>query len=289
MAAVLKVKDGGSWRTVVEPYIKVDDTWKTVHNIWIKHGGTWRLSHKTAVGRYNEGSATTYGNSGSYTVPAGVRYLQVTVIGGGGKGAGGVKTGPIAGVYDHYTCPGGSFSTSSTSTSATGGAGGHGGLVDCTFEVIPGETYTWSGGSGATSGGGLGTDMTLAPHIGYGSQTAVSTSSSSSIGSAGGSLTFSGGSATIVAGGGIGGAVGVVTVTSSCSTTIFSTAYYGYVVTATNPGRSGTNSNSISATNLISTLVNGTASSGGGVGGSGNAAGTNGSNGSVEIIPYGKN
>ena len=297
MTAVLKVKDDGAWRTVVEPYVNVDGTWKTVHNIWIKHGDTWRLSHKTAVGRYSAGTTITdtgtsgVGLSGSYTVPTGVRYLRVTVIGGGGKGGGGARTGGQGGVYDYYTCPGGSWSSTSTSTIATGGAGGYGGLVDCTIEVIPGETYNWFGGTNGTGGGWGGGILTLAPNIHYQPQTSVGSSSTGSVGYSGGFTRFTGNSATLDAGSGTGGAGGGVTVSSSCSTLLGlgSTPYYGYVVTATNPGRSGTSGNSISATNLITTHTNGNSGTGGGAGGGGDAVGSNGTTGSVSIIPYGDN
>jgi len=295
MGATLKVKDDGAWRTVLEPYVKVDGTWKTVHNIWIKHGGTWRLAHKTALGRYSAGSTITSTDpgsggylSGSYTVPAGVRYLKVTVIGGSGRGGGGARTGGQGGVYDYYTCPGGSYSSTRSTSIATGGAGGHGGIVECTFEVIPGETYTWSGGSGAIGGGISGGILTLAPHIGYQPQTSVGTSKSGHAGYSGGAVSFSGGSATIVPGGGTGGAGGSITITSSCvGLANPALPFYGYVIPVTSPGRSGTSANQISATNLISTTTNGIHYTGGGAGGVGNAGGSDGANGSVSIIPYG--
>tara|TARA_R110002020_G_scaffold26817_6_gene86707 strand:+ start:4965 stop:5843 length:879 start_codon:yes stop_codon:yes gene_type:complete len=292
MTAVLKVNDSGTWRTVVEPYVNVDGTWKTVHNISIKHGGTWRLAHKTAFGRYslitdesllnmtNESAGGSV--SGSYTVATGVRYLKVSITGGGGQGGGSVQANGTLTGGKHWRCPIGS--TNGTEE-AYGGQGGHAGHLNITFEVIPGETYTWSGGVGGYQGGGNSGPLTLPA---TGTISPVSTTKSGGTGQSGSALSFTGSSGTLSAGGGLGGSPGVVTVNANCTNALLG---HGYNVTATSPSQTAQDANSISATNLIATTTNGVASSGGGAG-SGNvgvspAAGYSGSNGTVSIWQYG--
>ena len=69
----------------------------------------------------------------SYTVPAGVTYLNVTLYGGGGGGGGG---------------NGGANGTSSV---------GHGGqVVSSTLSVTPGSTITYAIGAGGSGGGSSG-------------------------------------------------------------------------------------------------------------------------------------
>tara|TARA_R110002020_G_scaffold10690_1_gene40716 strand:+ start:1939 stop:2823 length:885 start_codon:yes stop_codon:yes gene_type:complete len=293
MTAVLKVKDDGAWRTVVEPYVNVDGTWKTVHNISVKHGDTWRLAHKTAIDRYSliaDNSLLNMTGSGSYTVATGVRYLQVSLSGGAGQGGGSVRSGGNGLAGGHYTC-GSSVQTPTTTDYGYGGLGGNAGNVNVKFEVIPGETYTWSGGKGGYVGGGNATPMELPYNSGQGSISSVGTTKSGGAGHAGTALTFTGTSGTLSAGGGLGGTPGQVTVSANCSVESFGVTLYGYNVSASSPSQAGTSSNSISATNLVQTITNGTASSGGGAG-SGNvdpsgASGSNGSDGTISIWQYG--
>ena len=168
MGTSLKVKVDGSWETVVEPYIKVDDEWKTVHNVWIKHGGDWELSHKTAIGRYSQITNTDLigmGNTGTYTVPAGVRYLQVKVNGASGGGGGTIRTGGDGQAGGHWNCVDGAWSPTKYFVTPKSGDGAKGGLVDVKFEVTPGDTYTWSGGVKGTGGGDWGSmELTLSIH-----------------------------------------------------------------------------------------------------------------------------
>ena len=49
----LHIKDGGSWRTVDQPFVNVGGTWKTVREVHTKHGGTWRKIHTTPYTEYN--------------------------------------------------------------------------------------------------------------------------------------------------------------------------------------------------------------------------------------------
>ena len=261
MGTSLSVKVDGSWETVVEPYVKVDDSWESIHNVWIKHGGSWELAHKTAIGRYtgvdeisNQTNTTINATiSGSYTVEQGTRYLRVQLTAGGGQG-------------------------------------GHPGLVDIQFEVIPGETYTWTGGTGGwTSAQQPDISLELSYYYATGSQNAVSSSASGNAGEAGDNITFSGPSGSITAGGGLGGSPGVVTVSSTCTQVVYTTTFFAYGVNVTNPSQSSRNANSISmGTNLIHTTTNGTATSGGGAGGSYSAGGNipRGTNGLISIWKY---
>ena len=304
MGTSLSVKVDGSWETVVKPYVKVDESWESIHNVWIKHGGSWELAHKTAIGKYtgvdeisNQTNTTTNATiSGSYTVEQGTRYLRVQLTAGGGQGGGGARTGGSGLSGGHWPCPfpaadAGTGSTTATVTDyATGGQGGHPGLVDIQFEVIPGETYTWTGGTGGwTSAQQPDISLELSYYYATGSQNAVGSSASGNAGEAGDNITFSGPSGSITAGGGLGGSPGVVTVSSTCTQLVFTTTFFAYGISVTNPSQSSRNANSISmGTNLIHTTTNGTATSGGGAGGSYSAGGNipRGTNGLISIWKY---
>ena len=300
MGTSLSVKVDGSWETVVKPYVKVDESWESIHNVWIKHGGSWELAHKTAIGKYtgvdeisNQTNTTTNATiSGSYTVEQGTRYLRVQLTAGGGQGGGGARTGGSGLAGGHWLCPNVTVAPPqgpdlSTATDyATGGQGGHPGLVDIQFEVIPGETYTWTGGTGGwTAAQQSDNSLELSWYSGTGGQNAVGSSLSGSSGENGDNITFSGTSGSITAGGGLGGVGGTVTVTANCT----ALGRYGYTVSTTNPSQSSKNANSISmGTNLIHTTTNGTATSGGGAGGN-YAIGGNiprGTNGIISIWKY---
>ena len=296
MAAVLKVKDDGSWRTVVEPYAKVDGIWKTVHNISIKHGDAWRLAHKTGIDQYvlvDDSSLIDMTTADSYTVAEGVRYLRVQLTAGSGRGGGSSSTasGYLCDSSGNRVDPDYTYAIGINNNSSLGGAGGHGGLVDVRFEVIPGETYSWSGFSGGTSGGAAGGHRDLMTSTVAWNYVASppGTAISGTAGGNGDTLTFTGpGSTTISAGGGLGGNPGICTVTGRCGVT-----NVGYTVVQTNPSRTGHIANAISTTNLVETVTDGGASSGGGGGGAatfpGGAQGSNGAAGKISIWQYGKN
>lgn len=79
---------------------------------------------------------TTLNSGTSYTVPAGVNYINVTTIGGGGAGAGGSSTDARSG----YT-----FSN------------GHGGqIVMSTVNTTPGATINYTIGAGGNTTGSSG-------------------------------------------------------------------------------------------------------------------------------------
>ena len=290
MGTSLKVKVDGSWETVVKPYIKVDDEWKTVHNVWIKHGGDWELSHKTAIGRYSQITNTELigmGNTGTYTVPAGVRYLQVKVNGASGGGGGTIRTGGDGQTGGHWNCVDGAWNATKYFVTPKSGDGAKGGLVDVKFEVTPGDTYTWSGGVKGTGGGDWGSmELTLSAHLtmAYGAGSVRQTYS----GSDGTSLVFTGPQATLTTVGGGAGVGATITVAGTC------TGYQvrGYSVTSVSPSQTATGSNTISATNLVETVTNGAGTMSHGVGGSYNQTtsptiGTDGVDGDVSIWQYG--
>jgi hypothetical protein len=279
VTAVLKVKDDGAWRTVVEPYVNVDGTWKTVHNIWIKHGDTWRLAHKTAFGRYIESSdsgALTSG--GSITIASSVRYIKVRVSGSGGGAASGIATRGSWGA-SHMACPqsNGHFA----SETAAGGNGGGGGLIEVVLEVTPGETYTYTY-NGPGSGGSLPGTFDLWHNVVY---TVGYSGSGNSTGpwAPGGLVSFQGPNNTsLISNGGLGGAVGQLTVSAVCS----GSGFQAQNVSVTNGAAGAAGTTVIQSDNLVQTNSN--TAGGGGAGGTGgqNAAGNGGSGGSIQIWQY---
>ena len=96
---------------------------------------------------------TTYtSGSGTYTVPTGVRYLQVKMVGGGGGGGGSGSSGGVGGTGGTTT-----FGTSTlTCNGGTGGvdngAGGTGGSA--TITVGSGLALSGGNGGGAPAGSG---------------------------------------------------------------------------------------------------------------------------------------
>ena len=147
----LQFKKDGSWTTVKKPWIKHLDVWRDVHHVWIKHGGTWRKVHKTPISEYSVvNTVTYYGNtssneSGTYTVPAGVRYLKFTASAQGGGSGGAAGTGGW-GAPGHYGCSGGTTNQAGGyhNHAAGSGSGGDGAYINVTIEVAPGDTFNWS-------------------------------------------------------------------------------------------------------------------------------------------------
>ena len=100
--------DSGTWRQVETPYVNDGGTWKTVHNVWLKVGGNWKLCHKTkhSADTYSTISGGTFTSNGSYTVPEGVRYINIEVHGGGGSAGGGDRSGGEGNPGGHWPgCP----------------------------------------------------------------------------------------------------------------------------------------------------------------------------------------
>lgn len=130
-----------------------------------------------------------FGASGTFTVPANVTRLRVTVVGGGGGGSAGWQTGtgqcgdPI--VY------------------SSGGGGGSGGTAIGVYSVTPGQTYSvtvGSGGTGSNTGNGsAGTASSFGALLsatggGAGSTFPSGGSGSSGVGSGGNLRNFTGSS-----------------------------------------------------------------------------------------------
>ena len=289
------------WSTVVEPYINVSGEWRSVHNVWIKHGGTWRVAHKTAIGRYeliedtDESDAlldmtdSTEGQelTGSYTVPNNVRYLRIKMIGGQGQGGGGARARSNHPDTDaHYSCTG-SFTSTNGPQTVTGGFGGTPGLLDITIEVIPGEEYTWSGGIGGYNAGGAGGDHVTNYHQVYGGRTAVGSYQPGFAGQAGTNFVFTGPSATLTAGGGGGGALGLVEVLGNCTGPGGLSHLFGYTIGTTNGANGSVGTNTIVATNPVTTTTNGASTeSGSASAGSYSSAGGRGDNAKLSIWQY---
>jgi len=148
----IKIKDGGTWRTLKVPYVKDGGTWRKCHLVYVKDGGSWREAHRTLISSLTQSGPYTQSNGGSYTVPAGVRYLKFIIIGASGGGA-----GAVAAKYDDYWCNSSSNWYRQGNVSNTGRAGGDGGTgekIDVTFEVVPGEVYSFTVGTAGSGGSG---------------------------------------------------------------------------------------------------------------------------------------
>ena len=96
--------------------------------------------------------------SGTWTVPSGVYLVGVTLIGAGGGGGGSAKAGTSGNVQE-------------------GGGGGGGACTQFTIDVVPGDSFSYTVGTGGAGGAGTTTQVL---YYGYQGET----------GSAGGATTF---------------------------------------------------------------------------------------------------
>lgn len=89
--------------------------------------------------------------SGTYTTPAGVKYLKIKLVGGGGGGAGGGTSGQTSGSNGTDTTFGSSFliAGGGTGGGALGNIGGIGGVPTITFPAVGISFYGQTGGGGA--------------------------------------------------------------------------------------------------------------------------------------------
>jgi hypothetical protein len=303
MGTSLSVKDSGSWRTIVEPYVNVDGTWKTVHKVWIKSGGSWRLAHKTALSRYTVAtSGINESASGSTTIAEGVRYLKVTINGSGGGGGGGMSTSGSYSGGQHLSCPLPTPVDNPTYPLAgydytAGGAGGAGGFVQAIMNVSEGETYSWTFNSIATTGGSGGAASSL--YLAGSASTGVGTTgSATSGGGLSGSISFTGPDSTsLIAYSGNGGVASILTVSAICAGYIgfyttqgggnFPDTYvFGQTVSASGASAGGNGTASASGSRLESGST--TTTGGGSAGGAGRAAlsGTDGTGGNLSWYQY---
>jgi hypothetical protein len=285
----------GGWRDVEQAWIYTDigtpsgSNWESVHNIWVRDGGEWKYSHKTAHTKYTTtgGNITNWNvgdvNSSSglspvYTVPAGVHYLDVQILGQSGGAGGNIKTSGDSSSSRHFSTSwaqnwsGGYQYASSTppgytqgntnwvSNYAYGGNGGSGGLWQGIIEVKPGDQFQGTWDKKTTPAGGQGHSHFYLPynHIyqaWYTSGTAgplanfaVGVYEQAVSGEAGGTINFgtysdSGTNMNIVVAGGGGGVGGKQTVAAvSRNPWFWGLQYYlhGYTVTNLN-GAAGAN------------------------------------------------
>jgi len=113
-------------------------------------------------------------SSGTFTIPEGITKVFITMCAGGGGGGGGATGG-----YNNNW--------------GGGGGGGGGFVINCPYEVVPGNTYTVTIGNGGSGGGvsgdgspgGSTTFATLSVPGGSGGTRGITGTSYSSIGSAG--------------------------------------------------------------------------------------------------------
>lgn len=191
--------------------------------------------------------------SGTYTVPAGVKWIEVTLVGGGGGGGGGFdgtsggaggntcwNTSGAACTTAVYQAGGGSGGANGNAGGTSGAAGGTvGGSGTCYLSVAGGSS---SGSLGISSsaggtGGGMGGNSSLGGAGGGGSNGGTGFSAAANSGSGGGG---GGVSSTSTGSGGGGGGAG-----ASCRAIITSPASsYTYAIgTAGSNGGAGTNAN----------------------------------------------
>lgn len=108
---------------------KLSATGTASNSTFLRGDGSWQaLSVPASPG------TQTFTSSGTFTVPAGVSLIKVTVVGGGGGGGGGYQA--------------------SNYSNAGGGTGGGGGVAVGYVSVTPGSTHTvtiGAGGAGTNS------------------------------------------------------------------------------------------------------------------------------------------
>ena len=169
----------------------------------------------------------TSGSSATWTIPAGVTKVRITVVGGGGGGGGVGNCNPQGGGGGGGTAikvltgltPGNTLSytvgTGGAGGSGGGGAGGGGNTSQVASGTQTITTISASGGAGAGgtgASGGIGSNGDL--NIGGGAGNNYSTGGSSFLGGGGnaaaGRAYGGGGSGTIAGGAGFAGSAGVV-------------------------------------------------------------------------------
>lgn len=152
---------------------------------------TWRSLTNPTVQKFTSGS-------GTYTTPAGVKYIKVTMVGGGAGGAGGGSPGAGAGGAGGST----TFGTNTAGGGSAGGNGATGGIGGvATLGTIVGISANGGGG-----GAGIGVAVAF-PISGVGA--------SSALGGGGQAATNTAGGAGVSGGGGGGGSGSSTTLSGS--------------------------------------------------------------------------
>ncbi len=70
----LKVKSGGSWRTITAPEVKLSGTWRAVQTIEVKSGGVWREVFSAAPAITVTLNTSDAFQGGGGTVYSGIQY-----------------------------------------------------------------------------------------------------------------------------------------------------------------------------------------------------------------------
>ena len=120
------VNNGGTFTQAQQIYVNQTGTWKTVKKVYVNQSGSWTQVYPTPSGSTNYTTAGSY----SFTVPAGIYSLTVSVIGGGGGG--------------QYACSFGGDSGSG----AGGGSGGY--YSNQVISVTPKQTISVTVGAGGS-------------------------------------------------------------------------------------------------------------------------------------------
>jgi hypothetical protein len=144
MARSISVNQSGTYKEVVQAYVRDGGVWKSPTEIYVNQSGTWKQVYP------DTGSIVYTSGSGNFTVPNGVQTITYTIVGGGGGGSWGFQAANLNFGYNYPYI---------------GGGGGSGGFkVNQTLAVTPGQVIAYSvGAGGATTGGGgygnlIGTD-----------------------------------------------------------------------------------------------------------------------------------
>ena len=161
------VNNGGTFTQAKQIFTNISGTWTAVKKVFVNQSGTWTQVYPTASATTSYTTPGTY----SYTVPAGVYSLSVTIVGGGGGGGTSTSSGDAHGA-------------------SNGGSGGY--YLNQTVAVTPGQTVSitvgagspkqGSGGNSSISGSGI---TTLTATGGGAGQSVVGDNSPSYGGSAG--------------------------------------------------------------------------------------------------------
>jgi hypothetical protein len=185
---------------------------------------TWQTFTTPTVQRFTSGS-------GTYTTPAGVKSILVTMVGGGG---GGKEVVGNNGSNGGNTTFGSSLLTANGGSGSNGNNGGAGGTVTVSAPAVAVATATGAQGQGsvaivvATGGSGGSSPFGGAGPGGYNSSAGISAATNSGSGGGGGGGTGAGGAGS---GGGAGGFLSAYIVSPS--------ATYAYAVGASGAGGTG--------------------------------------------------
>jgi hypothetical protein len=223
-------------------------------------GAATLISNTLNIPQYSSGggggsiNGQVFTAGGTFTIPAGITSLKVTVVGGGGG------SGASLGAVDAFAC--------------TGGGGGGGTAISYLTGLTPGNTLTVTIGAGGTAGpssagnGGTGGSSTVAS----GTQTITTITGAGGSGSLGAASTLTAGGA------GGSGSNGTINLTGSGGSVSFPGTFSSSSLTATNVmgGSGGSSSIGGGARNVYNNSSGITGGNyGGGASGSANLNGGN--------------